>query len=251
MAEWSNAADSKSVVPIGYRGFESLSLRHSFLRLADSKVLVLAEFALIAAAYVADWAGYIVPSKIPYLLVLAWISLRLRGVRWRDLGFARYRSWTRTLVLGIAAGAAIEGLELFVTQPLIAALTGSMPDLSAVDRVAGSVRWLAVSLAFTWTLFAFGEELFFRGYLMTRIAVMAGGSRAAWALALTAASLIFGLSHFPQGITGVAENFIDGLILGALYLKLGRNLAVPIVAHGVTDTVDFLLIFFHRYPGMQ
>ena len=30
MAEWSNAADSKSVVPIGYRGFESLSLRHFF-----------------------------------------------------------------------------------------------------------------------------------------------------------------------------------------------------------------------------
>jgi hypothetical protein len=29
MAEWSNAADSKSVVPIGYRGFESLSLRHT------------------------------------------------------------------------------------------------------------------------------------------------------------------------------------------------------------------------------
>ena len=27
MAEWSIAADSKSVVPIGYRGFESLSLR--------------------------------------------------------------------------------------------------------------------------------------------------------------------------------------------------------------------------------
>src|SRR5207248_8254488 len=31
MAEWSNAADSKSVVPIGYRGFESLSLRHHSL----------------------------------------------------------------------------------------------------------------------------------------------------------------------------------------------------------------------------
>ena len=31
MAEWSNAADSKSVVPIGYRGFESLSLRHFLL----------------------------------------------------------------------------------------------------------------------------------------------------------------------------------------------------------------------------
>jgi membrane protease YdiL (CAAX protease family) len=54
-----------------------------------------------------------------------------------------------------------------------------------------------------------------------------------------------------QGITGVSENFIDGLILGALYLKFGRKLAVPIIAHGVTDTVDFLLIFFHRYPGLH
>ena len=35
MAEWSNAADSKSVVPIGYRGFESLSLRQ-FFPLMDS-----------------------------------------------------------------------------------------------------------------------------------------------------------------------------------------------------------------------
>ena len=31
----------------------------------------------------------------------------------------------------------------------------------------------------------------------------------------------------------------------------GRNLAVPIVAHGVTDTADFLLIFLQQYPGMS
>jgi hypothetical protein len=29
MAEWSIAADSKSVVPYGHRGFESLSLRQN------------------------------------------------------------------------------------------------------------------------------------------------------------------------------------------------------------------------------
>jgi hypothetical protein len=108
-----------------YRRFECLYARHSFLRLADSKVLILAEFALFAAVYIADWAGYIVPSKIPCLFVLAWIALRLRGVRWRDLGFTRYKTWTKTLGLGIAAGIAIEALELFITQPLIAALTGT------------------------------------------------------------------------------------------------------------------------------
>jgi hypothetical protein len=28
-------------------------------------------------------------------------------------------------------------------------------------------------------------------------------------------------------------------------------LAVPIIAHGVTDTADFLLFFFHRYSGLH
>jgi len=46
------------------------------------------------------------------------------------------------------------------------------------------------------------------------------------------------------------ENFIAGLLLGALYLASGRNLMVPIVAHGITDTVDFLIIYSGHYPGM-
>jgi hypothetical protein len=32
-------------------------------------------------------------------------------------------------------------------------------------------------------------------------------------------------------------------------LTLGGNLAVPIAAHGVTDTVDLVLLFLHRYPA--
>jgi len=158
--------------------------------------------------------------------------------------FRRVWKLGQTLLAGILAGAGIEMLELFCTQPLLVRLTGQMPDLSAFDRVAGNLKWLAISLAFTWTFFAFGEELIFRGYLMNRIAGLIGRKRRGWRAALVLASVVFGLSHFSQGITGVSENFIDGMILGALYLKFGRNLAVPIIAHGVTDTVDFLLIFF-------
>lgn len=91
----------------------------------------------------------------------------------------------------------------------------------------------------------------FRGYLIDRIAGLFQQTRRGWAIALIAASLVFGLSHFGQGITGVIENSIDGMILGALYLRFGCNLAVSIVAHGVTDTVDFLLIFFRRCPGLH
>jgi len=213
--------------------------------------LAVLELMLLAGVYFADWKHYVIPSKVPYLFAVAWISLRLRQLRWHDVGFGLYRNWPTTLVIGVAAGVAIELLELFCTQPLLVHIAGQMPDLSAFNRVAGNVRWLTISLVLTWTLFAFGEELVFRGYLMDRIAGLLGYSARGWAVALLVASFVFGLSHFQQGITGVSENFLDGLILGALYLRLGGNLAVPIVAHGVTDTVDFVLLFLHRYPGLH
>lgn len=219
---------------------------------ADTRTwLAWLEFALITAVYLADWKHLVVPSKVPYLFLLAWISLRLRGLRWRNVGFSIYRNWWTTLLIGLAAGAGIEALELFGTQPLIARITGHMPDLSAFDRVAGNVKWLALSLALSWTLFAFGEELVFRGYLMNRIAGLAGETRAAWTAALLLANAVFGLSHWHQGTTGVIENVIDGVILGILYLRFGRSLAIPIVAHGITDTLDFLLLYLRHYPGMH
>jgi len=220
-------------------------------RTSRSAALAVLEFTLFAGIYLADWKHHILLSKVPYLLTVAWISLRLRELRWRDVGLHLFRNWRTTLLIGVAAGVAIEVLELFCTQPLLAHATGQMPDLSAFARVAGNLRWLIISLAFTWTLFAFGEELIFRGYLMERLAGLLGKTQRAWTVALLAASLAFGLSHFQQGITGVSENFVDGVILGTLYWKLGCNLAVPIVAHGVTDTIDFVLLFLHRYPGMN
>lgn len=216
--------------------------------------MALIEFALIAAIYFADWrrlAGHAIPSKVPYLLLLAWISLRFRGLRWRDIGLGVDRGWRTTLAVGVIAGIGIEGLELFGTQPLLARLFGEMPDLSAFGRVAGNVKWLLLSLGLTWTLFAFGEELVFRGYLMNRMADLTGRTRRGWAVALILTSFVFGLSHFRQGITGVTENFIDGMILAGLYVRFGNNLAVPIIAHGVTDTMDFLLLFLRRYPGIH
>jgi membrane protease YdiL (CAAX protease family) len=62
-----------------------------------------------------------------------------------------------------------------------------MPNLSALDPVQGNIKWLAVSLALTWTLFAFGEELVFRGYLMNRVAGMFLNPRFGWAVALVLA----------------------------------------------------------------
>jgi uncharacterized protein len=89
----------------------------------------------------------------------------------------------------------------------------------------------------------------YRGYMMNRVADLGGGTRIAWIVSLVLISALFGFSPYQQGLTGVVEEGSDGLILGLLYLGCRKNLAVPIVAHGVCDTIDIVLLFFGKYPG--
>jgi len=216
----------------------------------QSKLLAACEFAIVAGIFVADVHHHIFFSKIPFLIVLAWISLRLRGLRWKDVGWARVSHWGPVLAAGVLAGIGIEALELFVTQPALVRIIGKMPDLSAFRGLQGNVNYLLLGLLFTWTLAAFGEELVYRGYLMNRVAGLGNNSKAAWIVSLVLVNLLFGYSHLGQGITGQIENAIDGLLLGLLYLGCGRNLWAPIIAHGITDTVDIILLFMGKYPGV-
>jgi CAAX protease family protein len=215
-----------------------------------SRLLAACEFAVVAALFVADMRHHVFFSKTPYLFVLAWVSLRLRSLQWKDIGLARLRGWGPMLAVGVLAGVGMELLELFVTQPLLVRIIGKMPDLSDLGSLRGNSKMLLLWLVLAWTLAAFGEEAVYRGYLMNRVAGLGNNSRTAWIVSLLLVSAVFGFSHLDQGITGQIENAINGLLLGLLYLGCGRNLWVPIIAHGITDTVDVTLLFMGKYPGM-
>jgi hypothetical protein len=215
----------------------------------DSGWLVLVESALVAAIYVARQHHILKVSATPYLLLLAWISLRLRRVPWKQIGLAWYRTWKATLLLGIAYGVGLELFDLFGKQPLLTLLLGRPPDLSHFLAVRGHLKFALLAIALIWILAAFGEELVYRGYLMNRVADLGQGTRTAWMVSLFVISALFGLAHYQQGITGIIEEGTDGLILGLMYLGYRRNLAIPIIAHGVCDTVDIVLLFLGKYPG--
>jgi len=220
-------------------------------RWRESRLLVVIEFSLVAALFVADVYHHVFFSKTPYLLLLGWASLRLRGLRWKDVGFEAPRSWAKAVLWGVTTGLAMEAIELFITQPLLVRWLGKMPDLSDVTQVRGNFTLLLIFLALTWTLAAFGEEMVSRGYLMNRVAGLFGDKQTAWAVSLIVVSIVFGCSHIDQGSTGMIENIWNGLLLGALYLACGRNLTAAIIAHGVTDTADVLLMYWGKYPGMH
>jgi membrane protease YdiL (CAAX protease family) len=212
--------------------------------------LLIIELGFIAALFYLDWRHILPLSKTPFLFILGWISLRLRGQRWRDLGFRIPANWPALLLVGLLAGMGMEALELFVTQPVLTKMLGQGPDLSDLNSLVGNTKMLILFLLLVWVLAALGEEIVWRGYLMNRVAEALGGSKGGWIVSLVFVSVLFGLAHFPQGVTGVTENIIDGAILGVLYLATGRNLLAPIVAHGIQDTVDVLLIYSGHYPGM-
>jgi len=204
--------------------------------------LAVAEFAIVAGLFYADVHHHIYISKTPYLFLLGWASLRLRGMRWKDMGFARPRSWSAAVLVGIAVGTGMEVLELFVTQPLLARWLGKIPDLSDFADMTGNLKVFLFYVVLVWVLGALGEEIVYRGYLMNRVAGVFRNTKAAWLLSLIVVSIVFGCAHIDQGATGMIENVWNGLLLGALYLACGRNLAIPVIAHAFTDTLDFFLI---------
>lgn len=210
----------------------------------------LAEVFAFVAIVVADAFGLVPITQTIFLVPLIWILLRTRNERWSTIGFCRPKNLGWPIFLGTLAGVCMELFAVNVSTPLISAFFGVQPDYSELKDIQGNLQLLAVFLGLSWVIAAFGEEICFRGFLMKRLAQLFGESRSAWALSLVLSSVLFGWGHTEQGISGWVQEGLSGLLLGILFLATRRNLAVPIVAHGVSNTVAFVLIYFGKYPGL-
>jgi uncharacterized protein len=208
------------------------------------------EIAVFVAIVVADAYGLVPITQTIFLLPLIWIMFRLRGERWSEIGFARPDNFWRFIVVGVVAGVLMELFAVYLTTPLISAFFGVEPNYSELKDIQGNLTLLFLFIGLSWTLAAFGEEICFRGFLMKRLAQVFGESRVAWIIALVLSSVLFGWGHTEQGVSGWIQEGLSGLILGILFLSAKRNLVVPIVAHGVSNTLAFVLIYFGRYPGL-
>jgi CAAX protease family protein len=204
---------------------------------------------LLSAAIVEGFAAGFVPvSEVPFLVVLGWLSLRRRKLRWASVGLTRPAARSRAALL-VLAGVLYAIVSLYALDPLIDRISGPA-DMSEFAEVRGNADMLAFWIGLSWLLGAFGEELGYRGYLMNRITDVVGDDASGWSVAVLASSALFGLSHISQGASGMISNFLGALVYAGLYLLAGRNLWVPILAHGFEDTIGFVLIFLGKYPRL-
>ena len=206
-------------------------------------ILVALEIAVVAAVPLAlTLVG--LPRSILPLLFMGWASLRLRGKSWKDVGLRRPSSWPAILTIGTAL-AVTGGLagERFVS-PLLFRLTGEpRPRGAELSALPGNVLYLMFLLVAIWLLGAIGEELVYRGYVLNRLLDFFGSGRIGWGAGLILASLMFSVGHGIANRTALIGDFIVGMIEGTLYVVARRNLWLPIVFHGVWDTM-FLVSSF-------
>jgi membrane protease YdiL (CAAX protease family) len=199
------------------------------------------------------WAslrGYLTNFPPLCMLAVAAVFLWWRGPGWRAIGLRRPESWPRAIAVGVALSL-YQFPGTYLVEPVIARLTtGALPDVSAFRPLVGNESQLLFWLAVSWTLAAFVEEMVFRGWITARIAELTGFTRAAWVLAIAASSVMFGLMHLYQGASGMIATGLTGAIFGAAYLASGRNLWCAIIAHGLTDTLGFVMIYLGVYPGL-
>jgi membrane protease YdiL (CAAX protease family) len=118
--------------------------------------------------------GWFSVHRLVLVLLLACMSLWMRGLGWSHLGLRRPPSVRRTVAAGVLAALGILLAARLAILPFAVWATGERVDVSALEPIQGDPRLLLTWLVHAWTLAAFGEEMVYRGYLMRRVADVAG-----------------------------------------------------------------------------
>ncbi len=173
------------------------------------------------------------------ILVLVWA--RRSRTPWRAIGYVRPKSWTGSLAVGIAFGSAFKFLMKSIVMPLL----GADPINQAFHYLAGNRAALPVALYAMIVGAGFGEETVFRGYLFERFGKLFGPGVWAKTFIVLLTSVWFGLGHYPlQGLAGVEQATIVGLVFGTIFAVTGR-ICMLMFAHAAFDLTALAMIYWN------
>jgi membrane protease YdiL (CAAX protease family) len=183
-------------------------------------------------------AGNFLFVPLSAILVLAWVSLS--HTPWREIGYVRPRSWTRTLVIGIVFGVALKFLMKAIVMPLL----GGPPINQAYHWVAGNTAALPAMLFLLIIVAGWGEETLYRGWMFERLGKLLGTSVWARTSIVVLTSVVFALPHsVDQGIPGAEQALVTGLVFGTIFALTGR-IFLLMVAHAAFDLTALAMIYW-------
>jgi membrane protease YdiL (CAAX protease family) len=170
------------------------------------------------------------------------LILRMVGQSLADLGFSLPANWRQLALPGLVLGLAWPLLQLFVLIPVTG---GAAREDVVASRalIGGNLPGLFGAILLSWTLAAIGEELFFRSHIIASLRGILGQGRLAALIAVAASVVFFAVTHAYQGLIGMLDVGLFGLLLAWLYLR-SNSLLPSILAHGLSNTILFLGLHF-------
>jgi len=129
-------------------------------------------------------------------------------------------------------------------KAIVMPLLGADPINQAYHYLVGNRAALPGMLFAIIAGAGFGEETVFRGFMFERLGKLVGpGARAKAFIVLLTAGL-FGLAHYPeQGLAGVQQGTVVGLVFGAIFAVTGR-IWMLMVAHAAFDLTALAIIYW-------
>lgn len=201
------------------------------------RVVAGVEVALAAVTVLLDLA---IPTFV--ILGLMVLSLLIRRKGLSTMGFHRVRRpWVRAgKMLIFAAGWSL--VQIGLLKPIVNHVSGTTQDMSQFTGLQGNPTMLLTWVALGWTVAALGEELAFRGFVLTRTTKLVGSAGLRLVIAILLTSVLFGLLHTEYGVVGVVASAVDAVFYSVLRYRY-QTLWASILAHGFINTIGFVTFF--------
>jgi membrane protease YdiL (CAAX protease family) len=146
-------------------------------------------------------------------------------------------------VIGLILGIGFKFLMKAIVMPLLGADSVNQTYHYLVGNSYASLAVVPMMIVTG----GFGEETFFRGYLFERFGKLIGHGPGARALTVLITSVVFAsLHYFDQGLAGVQQATITGLVFGTVF-AFTRRLWPLMCAHASFDLTAVAII----YAGLE
>lgn len=214
-------------------------MRYKIYTFLTKPVVVITIICISAIlTYLTGGLGYI------FGIVVALTAFFGSKFNWIEFGIGNL-NWGKTLIQAFLLAILIYIFMDIILQPFVELYWGSI-DISQLDGIRGNLFNYLMFIVFMWIVAAFGEEFLYRGFFMKRLAEILGGRDRDWLISAVAISVLFGMAHLYQGISGIITTGIIGFILSIIFYKNRQNLTLNILTHGIYDTIGITLIYLER-----
>ena len=186
-------------------------------------------------------------DNIAYFLGIAFVLLLLwaRKWEWSFIGLVKPKSWRKVWLQSISISVILLIVVDMMFTPLVEILLEEPIDVSGLDGIRGNFLSYAIFILFMWIIAAFGEEFVYRGLLVKRLGFLLGNNKSAMWIAVIFSSILFGIAHRYQGLSGMISTGTVGLIFGVIFIKSKNRLWLTILTHGVYDVIGITLIYLN------